>query len=448
MLGFLRQRERFIPVQTPTIVERILADPPLTSLEKEQLRALVDMLQARFHFEFLAEAEELKKLYDPFNPDRDTLPLWFCPEAEREGQFERFREEIEFLLDKGNYTKLTPEQLAACMESKSRWGLAVKIDPRQYQEIDVYYRGVRQEQRTECSWRTLWQPTPVQVWVFSRVAVLVRQSHPPRGDVVLLKLFKEIMIDDLKMTWPNVRILMRPVDQIMIAVSALGGLFTPLLKLLVAVTLSPYLVGCVVLGCLMAMGRAVWGFFSCKKNYVKTLTHNLYYQNLANNLSALSQLIEAAEAEEVKEALLAYYLLYRDRDQDYTTPELDRRIEHWLAEQFVLPDVDFEIEDALGKLAAKELVVRRLSSGQTVGSEPGSGLERTSPPIHSESQSESPSLEVAQDRAIWKVYDLPTALRRLDHWWDERFPYHDSSHDEPDRLAESSQAPVPDESPS
>jgi hypothetical protein len=510
MLGFLNERERFIPVQVPTLLERILADKRLSAEEQQQMAALAQMLQARIHFEFLELGERLKALYDPFNPDRDTLPLQpadrsghrlaeeplpgqlpvqglagsgggpslLSPQLgqgaaavgalasmpgqvppDQDGRFERLREGIEFFLTKSNYTKLTPEQLAACMESKSRWGLAVKIDPRQYREIDVYYRGVRQERRTECSWRTAWRPMETPVWVFSRVAVLVRQTGPPHGDRVLLKLFKEIVIDDLKMTWPNLRILMRPLDRAMLAASALGGIFAPLWKLLVAVTLSPYLVATVVFGCLSAMVRAVWNFLSCKDKYVKTLTHNLYYQNLANNLAALARLIETAEAEEFKEALLAYYLLYVERHRDYMAEEVDRRIEQWLADEFHLPRVDFEIEDALGKLVAKGLAVcrtvahRKEHPAMADQKEPISpenslgGLPGGRPPADPTSflaQRPKPDGVAATDylstghtKKIWKVYDLPSALRRLDRWWDERFPYHVPWADQaPDRLAE------------
>ncbi|MCS7305795.1 MAG: TMEM143 family protein [Thermoguttaceae bacterium] len=470
MLGFLQERERFIPVHVPTLLERILADTRLSAQERQQLAAVAQMLQARIHFEFLEEGERVKALYDPFNPDRDTLPLHPRPESaptypwgatgwadsakqsdrsfesspplpaaacqDPDAQFRQLREGIEFFLNKSNYTKLTPEQLAACMQSKSRWGLAVKIDPSQYQEIDVYYRGVRQEMRTECSWRTLWRPLEVPVWVFARVAVLVRQTGRQYGDRVLLKLFKDVVIEDLKMTWPNLRILMRPMDRLMLAVSAVGGIFAPLWKLLVAVTLSPYVVATVVFGCLSAMVRAIWNFISCKDKYVKTLTHNLYYQNLANNLSALARLIDTAEAEEVKEALLAYYLLYTERDQDYTAEQLDRRIERWLAEEFSLPRVDFEIEDALGKLAAKELAVGRPADGQAASPAPASFCQPSAPATLEAAEGRQSTL-TGQKPMIWKVYDLPSALRRLDRWWDQRFPYHVPSASEPmDRLAD------------
>ena len=89
MLGFLNERERFIPVQVPTLLERILADKRLSAEEQQQMAALAQMLQARIHFEFLELGERVKALYDPFNPDRDTLPL---EPADRSGE-QRLAEE-------------------------------------------------------------------------------------------------------------------------------------------------------------------------------------------------------------------------------------------------------------------------------------------------------------------------------------------------------------------
>lgn len=424
-LQFLETRERFIPVQVKPILERILADPRLSPSERKELATLAEMLQARIHFGFLEQRERLKELYDPFNPDRDTRLLRQLSDQEREDQFQQLRDGIELFVIKSNFTKLSPEHLAACLESKSRWGLAVKVDPRQYRELDVYYRGVSQQERCECSWRTFYRRIPYQAWVFSRVAVLVRETHPQYGDVVLLKLFKDVVVEDLKMTWPNVRVLMHPFDQLMIAVTALGGVFTPLIKLLLAVTLSPFLVLGVAGGCLGAMVRAIVRFFSCKSNYIKTLTHNLYYQNVANNLSALARLVDAAEAEEVKEALLAYYMLYVERDHDYTTEELDARVEHWLTANFSLSHVDFEIEDALHKLQVKQLVVsRQVPELQAAG--PGQTAETGGPA-----------------RRIWKVYDLPTALRRMDQWWDNYFAYYSPNSNASDRVADATWPPFP-----
>ena len=56
--------------------------------------------------------------------------------------------------------------------------------------------------------------------------------------------------------------------------------------------------------------------------------------------------------------LLAYFLLYVERDRDFTQEQLDRRAEQWLATEFGVT-VDFDISGAVQKLVDKELVVQR-----------------------------------------------------------------------------------------
>ena len=67
-------------------------------------------------------------------------------------------------------------------------------------------------------------------------------------------------------------------------------------------------------------------------------------------------LIDAAEEEEFKEAVLAYYFLLTE-DRDLTKIELDDTVERWFENKYNCR-VNFEIEDALHKLERWELVSR------------------------------------------------------------------------------------------
>ena len=138
--------------------------------------------------------------------------------------------------------------------------------------------------------------------------------------------------------------------------------------------------------------KGVFSFLTSKTKYMQTLSSSLYHKNLANNVSALTRLVDAAEAEETKELLLAYYILYSEKEHDYTMQELDERVEAWLHEHFNLPHIDFEVDDAVRKLIDKDLIeVRDLP------------------------------VEDGTTHQVLKAYDLPTALHRLDHWWDAYF---------------------------
>ena len=61
----------------------------------------------------------------------------------------------------------------------------------------------------------------------------------------------------------------------------------------------------------MAM-RSFRGYLQTKERYQLSLTESLYYKNLDNNAGVLMRLIDEAEEQENREALLAYYFLRHD----------------------------------------------------------------------------------------------------------------------------------------
>jgi hypothetical protein len=408
-LDFLETRERFLPIQASAIEARALEDRRLSPQEREQFETLFTMVRARFHFEFLERIEQLKAVYDPFDPDRDTLPLReLSPEA-REAQFEELEDRFRKLLVEGNYVELSREQLVACLELPSVLGLRVRVNLDEYKDLHVFYRGLRHEERPAGLGFLHWKKKVRKVRVFKRVALLVR-THENGEDVVILKLFKDVVLDDVKMLAPRVRVQMRMLDKLMVGSTVAGGLVTALVKLLMAAVLSLTLFVIVFSGCIMAMVKGVLGFMSSKTKYMQRLSSHLYFQNLANNVSVLTRLVDAAEAEEAKELLLAYFILYVERHRDYTMEELDRRVEEWIREEFGL-DVDFEVDDAVRKLIEKGLMVQR-------------------------------PVAAGEPRAILKVYDLPTALRRLDESWDNYFTASADWDAGADRLADADWPPA------
>jgi hypothetical protein len=87
---------------------------------------------------------------------------------------------------------------------------------------------------------------------------------------------------------------------------------------------------------------------------MKALADNLYFKNLDNNAGVFYHLIDAAEEEEFKEAVLAYYFLLT-ADEPLTKPMLDQRIENWLSDRWDCR-IDFEIGDAIQKLQRLKLI--------------------------------------------------------------------------------------------
>jgi hypothetical protein len=90
--------------------------------------------------------------------------------------------------------------------------------------------------------------------------------------------------------------------------------------------------------------------------YQKKLADTVYFRNLANNAGVLDLLVGAGEEQDAKEAILAYGLIRR-AGKALAKAEIDAAAEAFLRERFGL-DVNFEIQDALGKLERLGLVTR------------------------------------------------------------------------------------------
>jgi len=137
-----------------------------------------------------------------------------------------------------------------------------------------------------------------------------------------------------------------------------------------------------------ALGAHFWKQFNNFKNrklrFIQTLTQNLYFKNLDNNAGVFHRLLDEAEEEEGKEALLAYaFLLQSDRALALT--DLDSYIESWFERQLGCR-VDFEIDDAIQKLIRFGLVVE-------------------------------------QNPQTYRAVSMADGLRLLDERWDNIFPY-------------------------
>ena len=78
------------------------------------------------------------------------------------------------------------------------------------------------------------------------------------------------------------------------------------------------------------------------------ISQSLYFKGIGNNEAVLTALVDMAEEEEVKEALLAYYFLWKS-----STPlqaiEIDQAIEHWMLKKHNT-EMNFDITDGLAKL--------------------------------------------------------------------------------------------------
>ena len=419
-------RQRFIPFRKRDIIEMCVAGDGCDASESDGLRDLSRILTAIFHFEYHDSLESLKDAYAPFDPDPDTRTLRELGDAERSESRDRFAAEFRALLEAANFEEVTEADLDRAFDAESLLEIRLHVNFDDFEEVTFYRRG-EEVRRVELARLRGLRRRTVEFRNYERVVVHVRfrdarhfeslgrKDLPFEPGSTILKMFSNIPRADLEMLFPNTEVRMRPKDKLVIGVPAmLGGLVILFTKLLASLGLILLLVGFWVgvrkddveldQGQLLALGAslgAAGGFlfrqFTKFKNrkirFMKTLADDLYFKNLDNDAGVFHNLLDAAEEEEVKEAMLAYCFLRRGGAQ--SEAELDAAIERWFATDWQCV-VDFDIGGALAKLTRLGLVTPE------------------------------------EDRFV--AVGLAAARRRLDETWDGYFPWSGSSTGAPPPL--------------
>jgi hypothetical protein len=267
------------------------------------------------------------------------------------------------------------------MAAESLFKIRLAVDFSDFEDVLFFRRGEHVREETLIRFLGL-KKQVLHFLNYDRVLVYIRFKDQgyfddqKRTDLffkpgsIIIKLFHSVPQADLEMLFPNSEIRMKTIDKLIIGVpAAISGIIVLVSKLGASLLLIAALVSfwlgfrddpvemnqqhLVALGLgLGALGGYLFKQISKFKNrkirFMKALTENLYFKNLDNNAGVFHHLVDAAEEEEFKEALLAYYFLLV-ADKSLTRKELDLVIEKWLAVKWNC-QIDFEIGDALEKL--------------------------------------------------------------------------------------------------
>ncbi len=379
MSGVTAEKQyRFIPFRKRDMVEMCLRHGGLEGRE-QAFRQLYRMLAGVFHVDFHDVVESLKDSYAAVDPDSDTK----SPAGIATPQRDDFITLLERLLQKGNYERISQQDLQTAMRESSIFKIRLHVDFDDFAEALLFCRGVSQRSETLKSLFGLYKKE-ITFTNYDRVVLYIRFRDDYRQDkaalpgcqpgATLLKLFQNVPRADLEMLFPNTAVRMRLKDKLLIGVPAvvsggivfttkvgaslvlLGSLFGFWLGLSAEPVELNKATATALLAGMAALGGYLWKQFSNFKNrkirFMQVLTQNLYFKNLDNNAGVFHRLADDAEEEETKEALLAYYFLLTEGAM--TRAQLDSRIETWLAAKWDC-EVDFDISDALAKLVELEL---------------------------------------------------------------------------------------------
>jgi Protein of unknown function (DUF3754) len=179
------------------------------------------------------------------------------------------------------------------------------------------------------------------------------------SDNVYLKLFKNLPRSDVEMVFPNTKIRFRLFDKIKFGVTASGGLGAGAVGTAtkIAVASNPYTLLAAVAGLGGIAIRQASNFINQRNRYMFVLAQNLYFHAMADNRGVMTLMADQAAEEDVKEEMLLYGVLAKEQVKISDLRQVDEAIEGYLKDAFGI-DVDFDVEDALGRLLADGVVTQ------------------------------------------------------------------------------------------
>jgi hypothetical protein len=392
-------KERFIPIDYEDILLGYLKY--FNNEDNIKYKELSKLIHHYYYQEFYDDLQNLKQSYQPFNPDSDILLSSNITQDEYKRKEELLFKQITPLLNHANYETLTQESLFKTMNKKSPYGVEVSVDFKDFDKIELYFRGESTQTEIKRDPLKLYLKTKTIVEpVYRRLFLIIKPkqlsvrakeiAQETNGDIkkikkkllrtnpllitdesnrnIYIKLFKNIPQMDLEMLFPNTKVKMTLFDKIKLSVvgggGTLGGGATLIPKLTTAM-IDP-ISALIAVG---AFGGVVWrqvkNVIFRKTYYMAQLAKNLYFHSLDNNAGVLNYMIDMAGEEESKEALLVYLFL-SNNTTTMTKENLDRAIEKYVKEIYNI-EMDFEVDDGIRKLRNLGFLIEKDGKLSVVG---------------------------------------------------------------------------------
>ncbi len=389
-------RETFIPVTTFALMDRLTRPQAWSTGKGNEAKRFFRYLAYWRQQQHQAEIMRLDHAYEPFNPDSDLLMTRQFTDDELQTMKSRVVAGVRNLLTQANYTRIGRTQLEFILNSDdSHYGLDFHVDLDAFEELEVYYRGASQKKDQRRSLRKFFRKEEFEVPIFQRLFILfklkteeqrveeymrtrpvsrkkaekvvrARSKHIPENvnrEQIYMKLFKNMPRADIEMIFPNTKVKFRLFDKIKLGVTSGGAVGMGLSKIVAGgavIITNPIALAGVLFGFGGVLFRQVMGFFNTRQRYMVVMAQNLYFHSLADNRGVMITLADRAAEEDVKEEMLLYSVLAKENVQRDDLQAVDEAIEQYLKESFGLK-VDFDLEDALSRLLADNIVTEEQS---------------------------------------------------------------------------------------
>lgn len=383
----LPERPTFIPLRHADLKQSLIRSLELTDDEREKFLLLSRRVQAVFHVEHQSTLIRLEEIYELLDPDSQLVSLGEPHAQDCSDIGDQLIDKVSGLLFAAHYKRLTRKEIERAIDMGWQWGVKLEVDFDIFERLEIFARGYRKITLKRRRWQNFFRLEKIELPEFTRLIMVLRVKPPPEDGkkrrlqldsrFVYLKTFKDIPETEVEILLPGSRIRLTKFDRAKILFPTLSGMAITIYKVTrSAVLLSLAFSWNTIFGLTVLVGgaigylvKSVMSYFRTKNDYQYGLTKNLYVKNLDNNLGVLYRILNEAEEQEVSETLLAYTILWRHSDfqtRGARSKQLDAAVEAFIDsavesaaetpdesdEPLVENDsVDFEVHDALGKLA-------------------------------------------------------------------------------------------------
>ena len=390
----LSERPTFIPLRHADLKSALVDSLSLQGTDLKSFEKLCSRITAVFHVEHQATLLRLEEIYELLDPDSQLVALESLGLIERGDVGDQLIDQVSGLLFSAHYKRLTRKEIQRAIDVGWQWGVKLDVNFEMFDRLEIFARGYRKVDVHRRRWQRGFFKETIELPEFSRLIMVfrVKENSDKKARIkldsrfVYLKTFKDIPESDVEILLPGSRIRLTKMDRAKILFPTLSGMAITFWKisrsaLLLTLAFSWSMVfGWIVLvgGSIGYFVKSVMSYFRTKNDYQSGLTKNLYLKNLDNNLGVLYRILNEAEEQEVSETILAYAVLWRHPDFQSSGArfrQLDEAVEAFIKSSIcgatsagsatedascksngcdqthLAADVDFEVHDALGKLA-------------------------------------------------------------------------------------------------
>lgn len=317
-------RERFIPLSRRSLIRELMQqDDFLTEAERRRFEEFAIAMDNAISKQYHGVLAELKLLFDPLNPDKDTITSRLLGKREKDDNEFWLMQKLSALMESANFHELPSRVVKKALdEHMAGEGVNVSVNAKNYEilrfwalgkelpaDTTPWYRRLSKSAFYKASKRT--PPPPIRY--YKRIVVAVK----PKGqDKIMLKMFKEIPTGALEQVLPDGKIKMSGFDQGLLTVTASIGSVSLLVKAVTVLAEIQMQWTLIVAAATGIIGLRGWNSYKNRRTrYMMQLSKTLYFKNVANNRGLLALVVDRAQDESFKESLLAYTFLLTNRPQ-------------------------------------------------------------------------------------------------------------------------------------